>query len=224
MKKFWATIAVSGSMFLAQEGNAQMSVVDWPAIANMVKQIEEAKAQLDQLQQTHQALTHLTDVGQIRTLLADPKIKAALPQSGAGIEQQLMGTGSGGVSPTVKNDQLFSIAGDNYYAESMARAQQVNAGSKDMAQSVMDSASALQLAITAIQDQLVSSPDVKTTADLHAQMAGLQATAQVQLLQLNALRLLADAEVRTRDARDAQLFTKVHSEAIDAANGGAPTN
>ena len=219
MKRFWAAVAASGFLVFAQGAQAQITVVDWPAIANMLKQIEEAKAQLLQLQQTHQALTHMTDVSSIRALLADPKIKSALPQSGAGIEQQLMGTGSaaGGGSTTAKSDQLFAIAGDNYYAESMARAQQINGGSKDMAQSVLDSAGALQTAISAIQDQLAGSPDVKTTADLHAQMSGLQATAQVQLIQLNALRMLADAEVRTRDARDAQLFTKVHADAVKAA-------
>ena len=189
-------------------------VIDVAAIANMLQQLQAAQQQLQQLQQTHATFNHLTDLSSIQQLLADPRIRAALPAEFSTVEQSL--TGIGTPSARVAQDSVFQPQGDAYYAASMDRIRNGNAGSKDVAQSVYDSATAQREAITANLAKLAQSQDIKTSTDIGVMLAGQQADTLQQIRQMQALAMLAQTEASTREERDREQFLKAKEAAIAA--------
>ena len=211
---FWMRMAVVS--VLAGYTNAAWAqgipVIDVTAIANMLQQLQAAQQQYQQLQQTHRSFNHLTDLSSIQSLLNDPKIRGALPADFSQMEGALMGRS--GTSARIAEDRVMEPSGDAYYVESMRRTQQANAGSKDVAQTVYDSASAQQDAIKQTLVRLQASEDPKTTADLTAMLAAQQADGQQQLLKMQALAMIAQADVQVRDEREREKFLEARKEAI----------
>ena len=208
-----AVIAVAAGGLSAATRAQGVPVIDMAAIANMLQQLQAAQQQYQQLQQTHASFNHLTDLSSIQALLSDPKIRTALPADFSQMEGALMGRA--GTSPRITEDRIIEPSGDAYYAAEMRRTQQANAGSKDVAQSVYDSASAQQDAIKQTLLRLQASQDPKTTADLTAVLAAQQADGQQQLLKMQALAMIAQADVHVREEREREAFLKARKDTID---------
>ena len=194
---------------------AQYAVFDGAAFAQLINQLAQAKLQLDQLQKTYNSFNHMTDLSVVQSMLKDPKIQAALPKNSGNLNDVF--SGAHGQSASAKADNIFTMEQDNYYAASLEKAKQANGASKDLGRSIYDSASATMETLQSLQEQLAQSTDPKTTADIHAQISAVSATAQIQLLQLNAVRMLADADARTRGDQEIQVYLKSKADYLEKA-------
>lgn len=217
IRQFWRRAvyaAASGGAlwFLALPVAAQIPVIDPAAIAKQIEQIAElrtqletAKDQLTQLQSLHGSLNKLTNMGDIAALLSNPAVRQALPKDFGQLEAALKGQGAGALGSRAetyaRENEIYARAGDDFYAAESRRAQLANAGQVSVAQQVYEAASRRMDGLDELRRQIGQSEDPKTTLDLQARIGSESAQLQNELLKMQALAMLQQAEVQTREQR-----------------------
>ena len=217
IRQFWRRaicVAASGGAlwFLALPAAAQIPVIDPAAIAKQIEQIAElrtqietAKDQLTQLQSLHGSLNKLTNMGDIAALLSNPAVRQALPKDFGQLEAALKGQGAGALGSRAetyaRENEVYARTGDDFYATESRRAQLANAGQTSLAQQVYEAASRRMDGLDELRRQIGQSEDPKTTLDLQARIGSESAHLQNELLKLQALAMLQQAEVQTREQR-----------------------
>jgi type IV secretion system protein VirB5 len=204
-------LVIAASVTLSTHAAAQMAVVDINAITQLLKQLEQAKAHLSQMQQTHASFNKLTDMGQIASALNSSALRKALPGDFASVQAALQGQGGGSTETWLRQDQVYTPAGGAYVTE-VQRAQNQNAGTKSIAQQMYDAASKRIDGIETLRQQIGRSEDPKTAMDLAARLGVEQAAAQQDIVRMQALAIVAQAQQRVDDERKAELF----EQALDA--------
>ena len=218
MRQFWrravCAAACGGALwFLALPAVAQIPVIDPAAIAKQIEQIAElrtqletAKDQLTQLQSLHGSLNKLTNMGDIAALLSNPAVRQALPKDFGQLEAALKGQGAGALGSRAetyaRENEVYARTGDDFYAAETRRAQLANAGQGSVAQQVYEAASRRMDGLDELRRQIGQSEDPKTTLDLQARIASESAQLQNELLKMQALAMLQQAEVQTREQRE----------------------
>lgn len=239
IRLFWrraGLAAASGGAlwFLALPAVAQIPVIDPAAIAKQIEQIAElrtqletAKDQLTQLQSLHGSLNKLTNMGDIAALLSNPAVRQALPKDFGQLESALKGQGAGALGSRAetyaRENEIYARAGDDFYAAESRRAQMANAGQSSVAQQVYEAATKRMDGLDELRRQIGQSEDPKTTLDLQARIGSESAQLQNELLKMQALAMLQQAEVQTREQREREDWDRRIDGNIRALGGTAAT-
>ncbi|MBP1876649.1 type IV secretion system protein VirB5 [Ensifer adhaerens] len=182
------------------------------SIAQLAKQLETMKAQLDQAQQLYGSLNKLTDMADIATVLNDPAIRKALPQNFTAIEGLLKGATAdayGGSATKFLNDNsLYQTNANDFYASELARTQTRNAGQMSLGQHIYDAATKRIGGIDQLRERISQAGSAKEIADLQARLLAETAFLETDALRMQALRMIQQAQVQVDQQRQAEDWRK----------------
>jgi len=194
-------------------------VIDETAIAKQIESITQLKSQLDtlnqqlqQAQQLYASLNKLTNMADVAGLLNDPSIRKALPQDFNAIEGLLKGSGSGvfatSASKFLQENSTYRTDANDFYAQELARAQNQNAGQMSLGQQIYDAATKRIDGIDQLRQQISGAADAKDIADLQARLQAETAFLQTDVLRMQALQMVQQAQVQVDDQRKAEDWRK----------------
>ncbi|MCH4547507.1 P-type DNA transfer protein VirB5 [Rhizobium changzhiense] len=194
-------------------------VIDQTAIAKQIESIAQLKSQLDtlnqqlqQAQQLYASLNKVTNMADVAGLLNDPSIRKALPQDFNAIEGLFKGSGTGAfgtsASKFLENNSTYRTDANDFYAQELARAQNRNAGQMSLGQQIYDAATKRIDGIDQLRQQISSAADAKDIADLQARLQAETAFLQTDVLRMQALQMVQQAEVQVNDQRKAEDWRK----------------
>ncbi|EJB01722.1 P-type DNA transfer protein VirB5 [Rhizobium leguminosarum bv. trifolii WSM597] len=194
-------------------------VIDETAIAKQIESISQLKSQLDtlnqqlqQAQQLYASLNKVTNMADVAGLLNDPSIRKALPQDFDAIEGLLKGSGTGALgtsaSKFLANNSTYRTDANDFYAQELARAQNRNAGQMSLGQQIYDTATKRIDGIDQLRQQISSAADAKDIADLQARLQAETAFLQTDVLRMQALQMVQQAQVQVDDQRKAEDWRK----------------
>lgn len=190
-------------------------VIDQTAIAKQIESIAQLKSQLDalnqqieQAQQLYGSLNKLTDMADVANVLNDPAIRKALPSDFAAIEGLLKGSGTGvfGDSATkfLEVNSTYRTDADDFYATELSRIQSQNAGQMSLGQQIYDAASKRIDGIDQLREKISTAGDAKEIADLQARLQAEQAFLQSDVLRMEGLRMVQQAQTQVDEQRKAE--------------------
>lgn len=199
-------------------GAQGIPVIDQTAILKHIESITQLKSQLDALnQQITQAeqlfgsLNKLTNMADVVSLLNQPEIRKALPQDFAAIESLLSGNGSGAfgdaASKFLGENSTYQTSANDFYAQ-LARVQNRNAGQMSLGQQIYDAATKRIDGIDQLRQQISSASDAKDIADLQARIQAESAFLQTDLLRMQGLQMVQQAQAQVEDQRKAEDWRK----------------
>ena len=215
-------VALAATAFLwpAAMACAQgIPVIDQTAIAKQIESITQLKSQLDtlqeQLQQAEQlygSLNKITDMAQVASLLNVPSIRKALPHNFNAIEGLLKGSGSGAfgraASRFLEDNSTYRPNASDFYAQELARVQNQNAGQMSLGQQIYDAATKRIDGIDQLRQQISRAADAKDIADLQARLQAETAFLQTDVLRMQGLQMMQQAQVQVDDQRKAEDWRK----------------
>lgn len=211
----FVAFTASGSASLAQG----IPVVDKTAIlkqieqiSTLTKQLENARQQLGQLQELHGSLNKLTDMGDVAKLLNDPSIRRALPKDFSQLEGLLKGNaGQYGDSYNrhLEENTIYKTQDANdFYAQELERVRKKNAGQMTVGEQMYQAASKRIDGIDELKDKIGKSKDAKETLDLQARLQAESAYLQTDVLRMQALQTVQQAQVQVEEQRAAEQHRK----------------
>ncbi|MBY5770088.1 P-type DNA transfer protein VirB5 [Rhizobium leguminosarum] len=213
-------LAMMAALLPVATASAQgIPVIDETAIAKQIESITQLKSQLDtlnqqlqQAQQLYASLNKVTNMADVAGLLNDPSIRKALPQDFNAIEGLLKGSGTGvfgtSASKFLENNSTYRTDANDFYAQELARAQNRNAGQMSLGQQIYDAATKRIDGIDQLRRQISSAGDAKDIADLQARLQAETAFLQTDVLRMQALQMVQQAEVQVDDQRKAEDWRK----------------
>jgi type IV secretion system protein VirB5 len=222
MRNRFAALAVA-CLVLSDSVSAQgIPVIDASAIAKQIEQLVEAQKQLKQLQDLHGSLNKLTGMGDIAAALNNPAVRHALPKDFVAIETLLRGQG-GSASTHRQHDEIYTPGGNSFYAQEMERIQGANAGQKSVAQQTYEAAGKRIDGLEQLRAEIGRSEDPKTTLDLQARLQVELAHASNDVLKMQALRMLQQAEWQVQQERKGEAFEQEIQDNIRKLGGSTST-
>lgn len=200
-------------------GAQGIPVIDKTAILRWASQLEAMKEQFDalnkqiaQAEQLHQSLNKLTKMADVASLLNQPEIRKALPQDFGAIESLLSGNGSGAfgdsASKFLEGNSTYKTAANDFYAQELSRIQNRNAGQMSLGQQIYDAATKRIDGIDQLRQQISSASDAKDVADLQARIQAESAFLQTDLLRMQGLQMVQQAQAQVEDQRKAEDWRK----------------
>nr|WP_246799931.1 P-type DNA transfer protein VirB5 [Rhizobium indicum] len=214
------TLVMMAALLPVGTASAQgIPVIDETAIAKQIESITQLKSQLDtlnqqlqQAQQLYASLNKVTNMADVAGLLNDPSIRKALPQDFDAIEGLLKGSGTGAfgtsASKFLENNSTYRTDANDFYAQELARAQNRNAGQMSLGQQIYDTATKRIDGIDQLRQQISSAADAKDIADLQARLQAETAFLQTDVLRMQALQMVQQAQVQIDDQRKAEDWRK----------------
>lgn len=210
-----AILAVSASGASAQG----VPVIDKTAIVRWASQLEAMKEQFDalnkqiaQAEQLHKSLNKLTKMADVASLLNQPEIRKALPQNFDAIESLLSGNGSGAfgdaASKFLERNSTYQTSANDFYAQELARVQNRNAGQMSLGQQIYNVATKRIDGIDQLRQQISTASDAKDIADLQARIQAESAFLQTDLLRMQGLQMVQQAQAQVEDQRKAEDWRK----------------
>jgi type IV secretion system protein VirB5 len=204
-----ATALILSAGRVAAQG---IPVIDQSAIAKQIESIAQLKSQLDalnqqieQAQQLYGSLNKLTDMADVANVLNDPAIRKALPSDFAAIEGLLKGSGTGvfgdSASKFLDKNSTYHTNADDFYAKELSRIQNQNAGQMSLGQQIYDAATKRIDGIDELREKISSASDSKDIADLQARLQAEQAFLQTDVLRMEALRMVQQAQTQVDEQR-----------------------
>ncbi|WP_338811477.1 P-type DNA transfer protein VirB5 (plasmid) [Agrobacterium leguminum] len=208
-----ATVTLLTSFSLADAQG--IPVTDQAAIAKQIESIAQLKSQLDalnqqiaQAQQLYGSLNKITNMADVASLLNDPSIRKALPQDFNAIESLFKGSGSGvsGVSASkfLEGNSTYRTSANDFYAQELSRVQNRNAGQMSLGQQIYDAATKRIDGIDELRQKISSAADAKDIADLQARLQAETAFLQTDVLRMQGLQMVQQAQVQVDDQRKAE--------------------
>ncbi|NZD63653.1 P-type DNA transfer protein VirB5 [Rhizobium sp. WYCCWR 11290] len=215
----FSLVMMAGLLPVATAFAQGIPVIDQTAIAKQIESITQLKSQLDtlnqqlqQAQQLYASLNKVTNMADVAGLLNDPSIRKALPQDFNAIEGLLKGSGTGvfgtSASKFLENNSTYRTDANDFYAQELARAQNRNAGQMSLGQQIYDAATKRIDGIDQLRQQISSAADAKDIADLQARLQAETAFLQTDVLRMQALQMVQQAEVQVNDQRKAEDWRK----------------
>ncbi len=209
--------ALAAAIVLSAGGAAGQGipVIDQTAILKHIESITQLKSQLDalhqqieQAQQLYGSLNKLTDMADVASVLNDPAIRKALPSDFAAIEGLLKGEGTGvfkdSASKFLEGNSTYRTDADDFYAKELARVQNKNAGQMSLGQQIYDAATKRIDGIDQLREKISTASDAKETADLQARLQAEQAFLQTDVLRMEGLRMVQQAQNQVDEQRKAE--------------------
>ena len=219
IKRHGLTIAFVVSLAAAALAQG-IPVIDVAAIAQAIQQLQQGMQQLQQLQQTHQSFNKLTSMGDIAAVLNQPGIRQAMPKDFNAVSQALLGQGGTAQQRYDANTLYTSASNANTaYTAEIERQKRVTAGTQSVAQQLYDTTAQRAAGIDQLRQQIGQSEDPKTIMDLQARIASEQLAAQNDLAQIQAFKMLADAEDKVSAQHEREL-SQQHMDAVIKASRG----
>ncbi len=210
-------VALAAALVLSAGGAAGQGipVIDQTAILKHIESIAQLKSQLDalhqqieQAQQLYGSLNKLTDMADVANVLNDPAIRKALPSDFAAIEGLLKGEGSGvfkdSASKFLEGNSTYRTDADDFYAKELARVQNKNAGQMSLGQQMYDAATKRIDGIDQLREKISTAGDAKEIADLQARLQAEQAFLQTDVLRMEGLRMVQQAQTQVDEQRKAE--------------------
>lgn len=202
-------------------------VIDQTAIAKQIESIAQLKSQLDalnqqieQAQQLYGSLNKLTDIADVASVLNDPAIRKALPADFNAIEGLFTGNDTGVVgnsaSKFLESNSTYRTSADDFYAQELSRIQNKNAGQMSLGQQIYDAATKRIDGIDQLRETISTASDAKDIADLQARLQAEQAFLQTDVLRMEGLRMVQQAQAQVDDQRKAEDWRQ-RMDAIKAA-------
>jgi type IV secretion system protein VirB5 len=224
-----ATLTMAVALILSTSpADAQgIPVIDQAAIAKQIESIIQLKSQLDalnrqiqQAQQLYGSLNKLTNMADIAGVLNDPSIRKALPEDFSTIERLLKGSGSGALgdaaSKFLSDNSTYKTSANDFYAQELSRVQNRNAGQMSLGQQIYDAATKRIDGIDQLRQQISSASDAKDIADLQARLQAETAFLQTDVLRMQGLQMVQQAERQIDEQRKAEDWRK-RMDAMGAA-------
>jgi len=210
--------AALAALLILSAGGASgqgIPVIDQTAIAKQIESIAQLKAQLDalnqQLQQAQQlygSLNQLTNMADVASVLNDPDVRQALPPDFAAIESLLKGdstdTFGDSASRFIEQNSTYQTSADDFYAQELSRIQDQNAGQMTLGQQIYDAANKRVAGIDQLRQQISTSSDAKQIADLQARLQAETAFLQNDVLRMEGLKMVQQAQVQVDEQRKAE--------------------
>lgn len=209
--------ALAAAIVLSAGGAAGQGipVIDQTAILKHIESIAQLKSQLDalhqqieQAQQLYGSLNKLTDMADVASVLNDPAIRKALPSDFAAIEGLLKGDGTGvfkdSASKFLEGNSTYRTDADDFYAKELARVQNKNAGQMSIGQQIYDAATKRIDGIDQLREKISTASDAKEIADLQARLQAEQAFLQTDVLRMEGLRMVQQAQTQVDEQRKAE--------------------
>lgn len=210
-------VLLSAVLMLAAEGASGQGIPvnDQAAIAKQIESIAQLKSQLDalneQIGQTRQlygSLNKLTDMADIAEVLNDPAIRKTLPSDFAAIEGLLKGNGTGvfgdSASRFLEGNSTYRTDADDFYAQELSRLQNKNAGQMSLGEQIYDAATKRIDGIDQLRGKISTAGDAKEIADLQARLQAEQAFLQTDVLRMEGLRMVQQAQNQVDEQRKAE--------------------
>ena len=224
-----ATLTMAAALILSTSpADAQgIPVIDQAAIAKQIESIIQLKSQLDalnrqiqQAQQLYGSLNKLTNMADIAGVLNDPSIRKALPEDFSTIERLLKGSGSGALgdaaSKFLSDNSTYKTSANDFYAQELSRVPNRNAGQMSLGQQIYDAATKRIDGIDQLRQQISSASDAKDIADLQARLQAETAFLQTDVLRMQGLQMVQQAERQIDEQRKAEDWRK-RMDAMGAA-------
>ena len=209
--------ALAAAIVLSAGGAAGQGipVIDQTAILKHIESIAQLKSQLDalhqqieQAQQLYGSLNKLTDMADVASVLNDPSVRKALPSDFAAIEGLLKGEGTGvfkdSASKFLEGNSTYRTDADDFYAKELARVQNKNAGQMSLGQQIYDAATKRIDGIDQLREKISTASDAKEIADLQARLQAEQAFLQSDVLRMEGLRMVQQAQNQVDEQRKAE--------------------
>ncbi|CCF00740.1 Type IV secretion system protein virB5 (plasmid) [Sinorhizobium fredii HH103] len=209
--------AIAAALILSASGAAGQGipVIDQTAIAKQIESIAQLKSQLDalnqqidQAQQLYGSLNKLTDMADVASVLNDPTIRKALPADFNAIADLFKGNGTGvlndSASKFLEGNSTYRTSADDFYAQELSRIQAKNAGQMSLGQQIYDTATKRIDGIDQLRERISTASDAKDIADLQARLQAEQAFLQTDVLRMEGLRMVQQAQVQVDEQRRAE--------------------
>lgn len=178
------------------------------SIAQLKSQLDTLKDQLDQMQQLYGSLNKLTNMADVASVLNDPSIRKALPQDFNAIESILSGSGSGAfgdsASKFLQANSTYQTSANDFYAQELSRIQNRNAGQMSLGQQIYDAATKRIDGIDQLRQRIASASTAKEVADLQARIQTEMAFLQIDVVRMQGVRMVQQAQVQVDDQRKAE--------------------
>lgn len=210
-------VLLSAVLMLAAEGASGQGIPvnDQAAIAKQIESIAQLKSQLDalneqigQARQLYGSLNKLTDMADVANVLNDPAIRKALPSDFAAIEGLLKGNGTGvfgdSASRFLEGNSTYRTDADDFYAQELYRLQNKNAGQMSLGEQIYDAATKRIDGIDQLRGKISTAGDAKEIADLQARLQAEQAFLQTDVLRMEGLRMVQQAQNQVDEQRKAE--------------------
>ena len=210
-------VLLSAVLMLAAEGASGQGIPvnDQAAIAKQIESIAQLKSQLDalneqigQARQLYGSLNKLTDMADVAEVLNDPAIRKALPFDFAAIEGLLKGNGTGvfgdSASRFLEGNSAYRTDADDFYAQELSRLQNKNAGQMSVGEQIYDAATKRIDGIDQLRGKISTAGDAKEIADLQARLQAEQAFLQTDVLRMEGLRMVQQAQNQVDEQRKAE--------------------
>lgn len=190
-------------------------VIDETSIAKQIESIAQLKSQLDalnqqisQAEQLYGSLNKITNMADVAGLLNDPSIRKALPQDFNAVEGLFKGSSSGvfGASSSkfLQDNSTYRSSANDFYAQELSRIQYQNAGQMSLGQQIYDTATKRIDGIDQLRQQISGAADAKDIADLQARLQAETAFLQTDVLRMQGLQMVQQAQVQIDDQRKAE--------------------
>ncbi|WP_037470365.1 P-type DNA transfer protein VirB5 [Sinorhizobium fredii] len=209
--------AIAAALMLSASGAAGQGipVIDQTAIAKHIETIAELKSHLDalnqqieQAQQLYGSLNKLTDMADVASVLNDPAIRKALPADFNAIADLFKGNGSGvlddSASKFLEGNSTYRTSADDFYAQELSRIQAKNAGQMSLGQQIYDTATKRIDGIDQLREKISTASDAKDIADLQARLLAETAFLQTDMLRMEGLRMVQQAQAQVDEQRRAE--------------------
>ena len=210
-------VLLSAVLMLAAEGASGQGIPvnDQAAIAKQIESIAQLKSQLDalneqigQARQLYGSLNKLTDMADVAEVLNDPAIRKALPSDFAAIEGLLKGNGTGvfgdSASRFLEGNSTYRTDADDFYAQELSRLQNKNAGQMSVGEQIYDAATKRIDGIDQLRGKISTAGDAKEIADLQARLQAEQAFLQTDVLRMEGLKMVQQAQNQVDEQRKAE--------------------
>lgn len=208
-----ATVTLLASVGLADAQG--IPVTDQAAIAKQIESIAQLKSQLDalnqqitQAQQLYGSLNKITNMADVASMLNDSSIRKALPQDFNAIESLFTGSGSGvfgdSAAKFLEGNSTYRTNANDFYAQELSRVQNKNAGQMSLGQQIYDAATKRIDGIDELRQKISSAADAKDIADLQARLQAESAFLQTDVLRMQGLQMVQQAQVQVDEQRKAE--------------------
>ncbi|SCB21525.1 P-type DNA transfer protein VirB5 [Rhizobium miluonense] len=144
----------------------------------------------------------------VASLLNDPSIRHALPQDFNAIEGLFKGSGTGvfgtSASKFLQDNSTYRTDANDFYAQELSRIQNQNAGQMSLGRQIYDAATKRIDGIDQLRQQISSAADAKDIADLQARLQAETAFLQTDVLRMQGLQMVQQAQVQVDEQRKAE--------------------
>ncbi|WP_420973134.1 P-type DNA transfer protein VirB5 [Brucella ciceri] len=190
-------------------------VIDQSAVAKQIESIAQLKSQLEalhlqveQAQKLYGSLNKLTNMADVAGLLNDSSIRKALPPDFNAIESLFEGAGTGAAgnaaSKYLETNSSYRTDANDFYAQELSRIQNRNAGQMSLGQQIYDAATKRIDGIDELRQQISSAADAKEIADLQARLQAETAFLQTDVLRMQGLKMVQQAQAQVDEQRKAE--------------------